>query len=261
MNLDSNYTLYFNNDWLEADQIGYQFMEHTAHFENGISQEIRSYEIEGETHIFKAKEHFAQLLASAKETDRFLAIDTEKLVRISYELLRKNHLTNATIHALIYARNGETNLVMTVKKSNAFTVREELILKTTTTGCISDEKLCVNESGNILSDPSNPFFFIKDGILYTPSVEKDRNPGILRNSIIECAIQLGCPVIEKSISVDELEGSEAAFFSNYTNAINLVNQVNGYSITSDWRNTIVMDLLLMFRQQSTHEDFCSDSII
>ena len=261
MSPESKYTVFFNNQWLEADQIGYQFMDHTAHFENGTSQEIRSYEFEGAAHIFKAKEHFSQLLASAKETDRLLAMNEDQLVQASYELLRKNDLTDATIHALIYAKNGETNLVMTVKKSQAFAVREELGLTTTTTGCASDEKLCVSDSGDILSNPCNPFFFIKDGILYTPSVEKNKNPGIIRDSIIECAITLGCPVIEKSVSVDEVAGSEAAFFSNYTNAINLVNQVNEYTVTPDWRSTIALDLLMMFRQQSTHEDFCSDSII
>ncbi len=48
------------------------------------------------------------------------------------------------------------------------------------------------------------FFFIKDGVLYTPELNGSILPGITRRSVIELAEHLGIKVLEMRISVDQL---------------------------------------------------------
>ena len=258
MNPDKTYTLYFNNQWLEAGQIDHAFLDDTMHFSNGVSEELRSYEFHGEAHIFKAFQHFQRLIQEADKRGLNISMEVHKFVGLAYDLLRRNKLNNATIHALIYPKNGKARIVLSAKSAASFDVRENLEVSSEP---ISDHKLETDYEGMIISSPSNPFFFIKDDVLYTPSIEKDVQPSFMRDAVIECAVALGYPVIEKSICIDELEGSDVAFFSSATEALSLVKNIDNYSFSEDWRETIAMDLFLMLRQQVTNEDFWNHSII
>lgn len=253
--------IYFDRKWQKSDLVDQCLTEHSNHFEKGISHEVRAFEHQGDTHIFKAHQQFVPLLDAAATFEMDFTFTEEDLINLSYALLEKNQLTNATVQALIYPKSGELKLILTTKKAAPFAVRENLHLFTSTTSSRLEEGLQTSVSGNLICKPESPFFFIKDGILYTPGMESTNSPSVVRDSIIECAIALGCPVIEKSISVDEIEGCEAAFYSNYSNALNLVTQVDDYVLTQDWRSTIALDLFLMFRQQATNEDFQNQSII
>ena len=264
MNLDSKYIFHFENNWLKVAQIDHEFIDHTMSFANGVLEEMRSYEYEGGTHIFKSNEHFKRLISAAQKKNIKIDISLDKLIRLSYQLLEKNNLKNATLQALIYSQNDEPKFMLSAKKTTPFTVKEHLEINTDSKDSEKEgltEILAINGSGDIIFNSTNSFFFVKDGVLYTPGMEKDSTPGIMRDAIIECAMVLGYPVIEKSISIEEVDGSEAVFFSSYSNPMSLVDKINSYTVTKDWKDTIAMDLLMMFRQQATNEGFWNHSII
>ncbi len=251
------YTIFFDNDWLKASQIDHRFMEDTIHFGQGISQEARAYSTESGTHIFKAREHFEQLLLNARDKGISCTYTSYQLVQITYHLLEKNELSDAFVHALFYSKNGESKLVVTAKAATPFSIQENLRIDTS----YYQNDLSVDVDGTLTCKSANPFFFIKDEVVYTPKLERDTTPGVMRNSIIECAIALGHPVIEKTISLEELNASEVAFFSNASHAMSIVEAIDGYTFTADWKSTIAHDLLMMLKSQLTNEDFWNHSII
>ena len=239
------------------DQADHDFMEHTFHFGNGIQGELRSYGYNGGPHLFKAKKYIQNLLDQAEEKGINSDIKTDDLAGLAYELLNKNELINARVFPVLYEKSGNTHLLISAKPAQPFTIRENVHF----TDNLSQSELNISSTGKVAFSADNPVFFIKHGILYTPKVENHQQPSIIRDTIIECAIVLGYPVIEKSIIINELKGSEAVFFSNLTHEMSFVQRLQDLTFTSDWRETMAMDLLMMFRQQATNEDFWNYSII
>ena len=260
MQSDSNYTLYFQSEWLPADQINHDFMDHALHFSNGVSGEVRSYDFNGDAHLFKARKNFNSLIRQANEKGISTPYSVQELVKTCYELLVKNGLTNAVIKPIFYKKDNVSQLVISAKKADVFTIREKVAIHGEQQ-IIESESIKMDQEGIIGHDTKNPFFFIKNGVLYTPKVDKNEEPSILRDTIIECAIWLGYPLIEKTIEVEELEGSEVAFFSNTTYELNFIQKFRDIEFTKDWRDTMAHDLVMMFRQQATNEDFWNYSII
>ena len=74
------------------------------------------------------------------------------------------------------------------------------------------DALAVDERGNICEGTVANVFFVKDGVLHTPSVEFDLLEGITRRSIIELARDLHINVEERAISVEELPTFNEVFF-------------------------------------------------
>jgi branched-chain amino acid aminotransferase len=64
---------------------------------------------------------------------------------------------------------------------------------------------CISES------TGSCIFFVKDGVLFTPSVESDILVGVTRNRIIKLALSLNIPVREMLIHQSEISTFEASF--------------------------------------------------
>ncbi|MEM6831941.1 MAG: hypothetical protein AAF551_15630, partial [Bacteroidota bacterium] len=140
---------------------------------------MRSYGYNGGPHVFKAKKYLELLIAKAEDNGLFINYHIDELMNITYELLEKNHLINATIVPIIYLKDGETHFMISAKKAAPFTVRENLQLDEDLYSSI----LNISSSGQINFCSENPFFFIKDGILYTPKVKEKEPTGIIRDTI------------------------------------------------------------------------------
>ena len=256
MKSDKN-QFYFNNQIQSVSEIGEEFIDHSLHFSNGVNGEVRAYSRGGQPHLFRPRPCFEEILEKASAHNISCSLTAEDLMRVSYQLLNNNNLANASVVPVFYKKDDADHLFISVKKANPFTIRERLSLDH---GNTDKNEVTVGQEGQIRHSTKNPFFFIKNEILYTPKVD-NQEPGVLRDTIIECAIRLGHPVIEKSIIVDELNGSEAVFYSNFTSEMNFIEQFEGYVFDTDWRETIAFDLLMTFRQQVTNEDFWNYSII
>ena len=73
--------------------------------------------------------------------------------------------------------------------------------------------LFLSEQGYVSESTGSCIFFIKEGTLYTPSVDSDILIGVTRNRIIKLAEQMGIPVLEKLIKPEEVNTFEAAFLA------------------------------------------------
>ena len=73
-----------------------------------------------------------------------------------------------------------------------------------------DDCLLINERQNLVESVSSNLFVVKDGILFTPSLESGAVNGIMREQIIQIALDLGMTVYDDCIMKSEqlLEADE-----------------------------------------------------
>lgn len=253
---NQTYSFYFENNWVQSDNITTDFVEHTNHFEKGNSMELRSYDHNGEPHIFQAKKYFEKFLFENEKQGIRSEKSSQDLLNISYELLSRNKLINAKIFLIGYVKSGQSYFSLSASEAGAIGVKENVELKN-----YSESNLFDAESGEVKHSPTRSLFFTKDDMLYTTRVSKDDTTSFLRDAIVESAIQLGFPVIEKSISSAELKESDVVFYSDNSNEINVVNRFDDHTFSSNWRETVVMDILMLFRHQASKDEAGEYAII
>ncbi|RXQ96818.1 aminotransferase IV [Ancylomarina salipaludis] len=78
-----------------------------------------------------------------------------------------------------------------------------------------DDCLLLNERQNLVESVSSNLFIVKDGILYTPSLESGAINGIMREQIIQIALNLGITVYDDCImKPEQLMDADEIFLTN-----------------------------------------------
>lgn len=78
-----------------------------------------------------------------------------------------------------------------------------------------DDCLLINERQNLVESVSSNLFVVKDGILFTPSVESGAVNGIMREQIIQIALDLGMTVYDDCImKPEQLNEADEIFLTN-----------------------------------------------
>lgn len=256
--------IYFDNNWIKTSELGEDFFNHSLHFGSGVTEELRSYASSSSTHIFNLPKHHTSLMNLAKAVNVNFNISLKKLTQISYELLDRNELGDAKIQVVAYEKETEMKLMISAFETTPFVVQDAVEVNSSNhknVGNESTETIQVDMDGFVMEAAETNFFFVRDEVLYTPVVSKTKKRRAIRDSIIECAMSLGYPVIERPITPEEITGSEVAFFSNSTNGVSILSKFNDWVFTSDWRNTMAVDLLLLFRQWTTNQEASKNTII
>jgi hypothetical protein len=256
MPTNPTYSFYFENNWVTSDNITSNFVDHSNHFEKGNTIELRSFSLDGQPHIFQVNKYLEKFLQANIEQGIASEKTAKELINILYELLNRNKLINSKIHLISYVKSGKSYLSLSASETNPIGVKENMELKN-----YSEEDLFNNENGEVKHSATRSLFFTKDDVLYTTRVNKGEATSFLRDAIVESAIQLGFPVIEKSISSSELEQSDVIFYTDSSNEINMVNRFDNHFPSMQWRETMVMDILMLFRNQASNENLVSAAII
>lgn len=86
-----------------------------------------------------------------------------------------------------------------------------------------DDCLLINERQNLVESVSSNLFIVKDGILFTPSVESGAVNGIMREQIIQIALNLGITVYDDCImKPEQLKDADEIFLTNAISGIRWV---------------------------------------
>jgi branched-subunit amino acid aminotransferase/4-amino-4-deoxychorismate lyase len=86
-----------------------------------------------------------------------------------------------------------------------------------------DDCLLINERQNLVESVSSNLFVVKDGILFTPSVESGAVNGIMREQIIQIALNLGITVYDDCImKPEQLRDADEIFLTNAITGIRWV---------------------------------------
>ena len=272
--------MYFNNDtiifldgqYVKASEAGVNLYNQTMHYGNGVFEGIRSYETEQGTKIFKAKEHYDRLHYSAEKMHIKLNYTVEELEQISYEVLKRNNLTDAYLRPLVYLGPNmslqpveEVHVVImawewgkylgdkmlrlglsSFQRPNPKSCHVEAkvvghytnsILATTEAKHNGyDEALLTDMNGYIAEGPGANFFMEKDGKLFTAPLGNIL-AGITRATVIELAQKLNIPIEEKFFTPEDIKTADAAFFCGTAAEVIGIESLDDYTFPLNWKDS------------------------
>ena len=123
-----------------------------------------------------------------------------------------------------------------------------------------DEALLLDSEGFVAEGSGQNFFFVKDDVIYTPPLGNIL-PGITRATIIEYAMELGYPVVEKLFKPEEMKGAEVAFFTGTATEVASIKSIDDMEFAADWKETVAYDLFLMYRQRVSNAELSEFTLV
>ena len=272
---------YYNNDtvlWLngafvKASEAKMDFYSQSFHYGYAVFEGIRSYKtVSGETKIFKAEEHYNRLRNSAQAINMPYTWSNEELIEATYEVLRRNNLSDAYIRPVVYApvnmsfvKNEVSYIVIEVWEMAPFFGEKLLRIMTSSfqrpnpkafkiTAKASghyvnsilasqeakakgyDEALLTDMNGFVAEGVGANMFYEKDGKLFTPA-QGNILPGITRATVIELCEELNIEVEEKQITLDEVKNADAAFFCGTAAEVIGWESFDDVAFSKPWKET------------------------
>ncbi len=264
--------VFLDGEFLKATAAKTGLYNQTMHYGNGVFEGIRSYETLDGTRIFKAKEHFDRLHASAEKMHIKLPYTSEELEKITYKLLEKNGLKDAYIRPLVFLGEnmsltptdvvhvtilvwkwanylGENKLnvmLSSYQRPNPKSCHVEAkvvghytnsILATTEAKKMGfDEALLTDMYGNIAEGPGANFFMEKDGKFITAPLGNILS-GITRATVFELAKELDFEVEERFFKPEEIYSADAAFFCGTAAEVSGISKFNEFSFPMKWEDS------------------------
>ena len=105
----------------------------------------------------------------------------------------------------------------------------------------ADEAILLDKNNYVSEGSGENIFFVKDNIIYTPTVEHCLN-GITRQSVIKIAKDFNYDVIEKNLKFDELLDCDEAFFTGTAAEITPITKIDNQLIGSGLRGDVTEKL-------------------
>jgi len=105
----------------------------------------------------------------------------------------------------------------------------------------ADEAILLDKNNYISEGSGENIFFVKDNIIYTPTVEHCLN-GITRQSVIKIAKDFNYDVIEKNLKFDELLDCDEAFFTGTAAEITPITKIDNQRIGIGLRGDVTEKL-------------------
>jgi len=110
----------------------------------------------------------------------------------------------------------------------------------------ADEAILLNLEGNIAECTTSNIFWIKDNVIYTPSLDSEIFPGITRQTVIKSARKLGFEIEEGKYKEEQILEADEVFLSYTTAGIMPVTKINGKIIGGGKIGKITKTLLEKF---------------
>jgi branched-chain amino acid aminotransferase len=96
-----------------------------------------------------------------------------------------------------------------------------------------DESILLNTQGKISEASGMNIFVVRNGRIFTPSVDQDILEGITRDSIVQVARDLGYEVVERPVDKSELLIADEVFLSGTAAKVTPVKRVENYQLPQD----------------------------
>ncbi|MBC6612638.1 branched-chain amino acid transaminase [Hymenobacter sp. BT507] len=271
----TNHTLVFHGgQFIPAEQAQCSLYASSLHYGHAVFEGIRAYDTANGTRVFKIKEHYERLAYSCRATSIPLAYSVQELTDITYQLLKKNNLSNAYIRPLVYApdpmmsikaptssslfmaawewgnyfSNQLTRLTISpYQRPNPKSVPIEAKVSGHYANSIIasheaksrgyDEALLLDINGYVAEGPGSNFFYEWDGALYTAPAGNILQ-GITRNTIIELARNMGIPVFEEFFTPETLHHATGAFLTGTAAEVVGVASIDDHVFETPYEATI-----------------------
>ena len=282
--------LFLNGKFIKAIDAHTDLYSQTLHYGFGAFEGIRAYNTMNGTKIFKAHEHFERLRKSCSLVGISFQYETEELIQIAYQLLRKNNLSDSYIRPLVYCGanmtltqpqdvylmmcawewdkyHGDKMLKLCIssyQRPNPNSLKMEAkvtghyvnnILATSEAKVRGyDDALMLDMNGYIGEAPGANFFMEKDGVLYTPSLGHIL-PGITRQTVMNICRELDIPVVEKNIKPEELESADSAFLTGTAAEIAGIESIDAKPLLKEWQDSLGVTVQEAYKCQVLEKSF------
>ncbi len=271
---NDNTFIYLNGEIVKAGDAKIDLYSQTMHYGYGVFEGLRSYKtVNGETKIFKEQEHFERLRNSAAALNLPYPWTAEGLIAATYEMLKKNNLSDAYIRPLVYAPanmsfnpNVESFIAIETWEMQPFLGEKLLRVMTSSferpnpkgfkieakaTGHYVnsilasqeakakgyDEALLYDMNGFVAEAPGANIFMETNGVLYTPSLGNIL-PGITRATVMEICEAMNIEVIEKQITHEELRSVDSAFFCGTAAEVIGIESIDDVVFQKEWNTAL-----------------------
>lgn len=296
MYYDDRTEVFLDGEWIKAKDAKASLFDQTLHYGTGVFEGLRSYNNGNGFNIFKPAEHFQRLHDSAEKVFLKVPYSVQEMIKIAYELIDRNNLTNAYIRPLLFtgpnmilAPAKETHFFMTawkwakypgyeplntmissyLKPSPKSTPVEAKIVGNYSANTLAsaeakklgyDEAILLDHGGFLSEGPGSNIFYEKDGELFTPKLGNIL-PGITRATILEICKELKVKVTEKDITPEEFYKADHAFFCGTATEITHISSVNGEKFKKDWEDSIGHNLHRIYQQKVMFDEYQGLTIV
>jgi 4-amino-4-deoxychorismate lyase len=250
--------IYVNGDIIPKEEARISPFDHGFMYGLGVFETFRTYD----GHSFLLDDHLARLNDSLREMNIALTLNRDDVIKMIDRLLAANQLKNAYIRLNVSAGIGDIGLqtneydkptvIVYMKPLTPLSTAEKVctILKTKRNSPEGEKRLkshhylnnilgkreignhpriegiFLNEKGFIAEGIVSNIFWVKNGTVYTPSVETGILNGVTRQFIIAMLSALQIRYEEGFYSLYELEEADEVFLTNSIQEIVSVCQVN-----------------------------------
>jgi branched-chain amino acid aminotransferase len=281
--------IYFDGDFVKADEAKVNLYLQTLHYGYGVFEGIRSYATDSGPKIFKAKEHYRRLQQSCSLMNIPFHYSIKELEEISYKVLEKNNISDAYIrplvmcspnmsltkahHSMLLIAAWEWSSYLGQKlldiKTSSFCRPHPRSIKVEAKACGHyvnsilavneakeagyDEALLLDNEGWLAEGPGANLFFEKGGQLYTPQ-KGNLLPGITRDTVFEICKQLDIVFEEGKYLPADLYNADAAFYCGTGAEIVGINSVDGKQLAKEWNETVSAQVQKAYQQLVREKD-------
>lgn len=273
MYYNNNTLIYRDGKFVKASEALTDLYSQTLHYGYGVFEGIRAYSTEEGTRIFKAKEHYNRLKKSAELVNIPFNYSVQELVDATYELLKRNNLSNAYVRPLVFCnpnmsltKPNKVSIMICAWEWGAYLGDKQLRL-TVSSYCRPhprsikieakvcghyvnsilavneakdkgyDEALLLDSDGYLAEGPGANLFFEKDGVLYTPQLGNIL-PGITRATVLELAEKFGIEVKQGLYKPEVLNSADGAFYCGTAAEVIGIESVDDRKFSKNWNNSL-----------------------
>jgi branched-chain amino acid aminotransferase len=165
----------------------------------------------------------ARVTITHGESDRGILPITPLPSNFVISVFEYTHLPKADFSALIATtRKNEYTIAARIK---SISYLDNILAKQEAISQGYDEAILLNTASNVADGAITNVFMVKNNKIYTPSIADGALPGVIRSILLE-ELNTEFPVIEKSISEDELLSADEVFLTNALMGIQPVSHIN-----------------------------------
>lgn len=258
--------MYWNGEIVSADEIKISPFDHGYLYGMGVFETFRVYE----RHPFLFDDHYERLKQGLQQLNITNQMEKDALLQGLYRLLDANQIKDAYVRLNISAGVGDVGLrtepydqptvlmyMRPLPKDMTYPEKDGQILRlrrNTPEGSfrlkshhylnnmmakreigskLNVEGIFLTETGVLAEGIVSNLFWIRDGIVYTPSVDTGILNGITRQFLLEMCQKLSIIVKEGHFSKQEMKLADEAFITNSIQEIVSLKSIDGRVLPED----------------------------
>lgn len=280
--LSKEYDVYIDGKYYPKNEAKISVFDHGFLYGDGVFEGIRAYE----GCVFKLNEHIDRLYESAKSIELIIPLSKEDFKKAILETLKRNKLIDAYIRVVISRGIGTLGLNPTLcPKASIIIIADYLaplyegknataIIASTSRNSVTainpmikslnylnnilarieankagvNEAIMLNQNGTICEGTGDNIFIVKAGVIITPPSAAAILLGITRQVVIDLAKDESLKIVERSITVHELNNADEAFFTGTAAEIAPLVTVDGRVIGTGEPGPITRILIENFKK-------------